>query len=80
MNSKPIQDNVAGLVKSFIDIPVMLKKAETYCLAFSQQVLAHRTENFERVDSHFTADGLQATYMCNLDSRLYTVKITPSKG
>jgi hypothetical protein len=57
----------------------VIEKAKTYCTAFSLEVLKQRTEHFQKIDVHFDADGLVAIYKCNIDSRTYTVKVTPSK-
>ncbi|MBE3144243.1 MAG: hypothetical protein IMZ61_10020 [Planctomycetes bacterium] len=58
-----------------------IKKAETFCMAFAIDFLQQRgrSGNFEKVDSHYDADGLVTTYRCAIDGRIYTVKVTPSK-
>lgn len=72
-------DMFENLVKELAWLPVQLKKIETFCLKMSSEVFKPKTEHFERVDSHYDADGLVVTYKCNLDGRIYTVKVTPSK-
>jgi hypothetical protein len=72
-------DSIACLAKSFAEIPAILKKAETFCFEFFVDFLPEQKGNFTRVNSHYTADGLLATYKCARDGRLYDVKITPRR-
>ena len=68
-----------SLLEDFVGIPALLKKAETYCMEFAIEFLRQKSGNFEKVDSHYDADGLVTTYKCARDGRIYTVKVTPSK-
>lgn len=72
-----IFDNIA---KSIAETHTELKNAETHCCDFSMEVLKHKSEHFEKLDLYFEADGLVAVYKCDIDDKLYTVKITPQKG
>lgn len=56
-----------------------LKSIETFCMKLSSEVFREKTEHFERIDGHFDVDGLIAKYKCNLDNRIYSIKITASK-
>lgn len=66
-------------VKSFMQIPVLLKSIETYCFEFAHEFLKHQSGNFTRTDLHYDVDGMVALYHCARDGRTYTVKITASK-
>jgi hypothetical protein len=68
-----------SLLKSFTEIPALLKKAATYCLDLSVEILKGYSEHFEKVDVHYEIDGLLCTYKCKIDGRKYYVKITPER-
>jgi len=49
----------------------------TYCSCLAREIMGNRsTEHFEFDNTHFVADGVVVHYRCNLDNRMYTVKVT----
>ena len=67
---------IEALLKDLTQTPADIKKIETHCFDLSIELLRD-SEHFKKIDSHFEADGLLCTYLCNLDNRKYTVKVTP---
>jgi hypothetical protein len=66
-------------VQSIAEVPALLKKAETFCMAFAIEFLKEKSRNFTKINSFYDTEGLVTTYRCNLDGRIYTIKVTPSK-
>jgi hypothetical protein len=68
------------LVKTFKNAPALREKDTTFCWDLNMEVLKHDSVHFKKVDVHYEADGLVCVYKCDIDDKLYTVKITPQKG
>lgn len=73
----PTEDLLKDLIRNQVDTINILKKATTHCFDLSQEVFKKTSPNFERVDSHYSLDGLIVKYKCNIDNRIYNVHITP---
>ena len=71
--------DLAAVAQSFIEIPAILKKAETHCFEFSMEFLKQESGNFKRKSLYFDADGLVAIYECSRDGLDYEIRITPRK-
>jgi hypothetical protein len=72
----PVRDRrELAFLEALFHPAIALKKAETFCLKLSAEVMAKKTEHFELINLHFEIDGLLATYKCAIDERTYEVKI-----
>jgi len=79
--SDPLFDMLANVARQATKDMVALESAKTFNSLLDHEVLELKsTEHFERIDSHYTADGVLVKYRCNLDGRTYSVKITADKG
>ena len=63
-------------------VPILkpvLKSATTYCFELGWELLKPKSDHFTRTAVNYEAEGLLVRYHCSIDSRTYTVRITPSK-
>jgi hypothetical protein len=73
----PNDDLLKDLIRNQVDTINIHKKATTHCFSLSHEVFKKDTPNFERIESHYSLDGLIVKYKCNIDNRIYNVHITP---
>ena len=72
-----IFEQLAQMNREMVKAMVQLPEITTYCGQLNQEVLSKNTEHFRMIDLHYTFDGLLVTYLCSLDGKTYSVKITP---
>ena len=75
MKDMDLQNLMTGLVST----QKKMTDATSYCGQLAQEVLKAETKQFHRTGLHYVSDGLVAVYLCDIDDRMYTVKITPNK-
>lgn len=72
-----MKDSLGEMMLGIADSLRKLPDITTYCSLLVHEVMGMKsTEHFERVDSLFVSDGVVAKYRCNIDGRMYTVKVT----
>ena len=67
------------LINTLKDTAAIREKETTYCWDLNMEVLKRDSVHFKKVDVHYEADGLVCVYKCDIDDKLYTVKVTPQK-
>ena len=72
--------NLGDMIKT-VTQAIYGPKSLTYNSLLVHEVMGMRsTEHFERVDSHYTFDGVLVKFRCNIDGREYHVKVTAVKS
>jgi hypothetical protein len=57
----------------------IMEESKTFNSLLVHEVMQKSTEHFERVDSHYSSEGVLAKYKCNVDGRTYSVKVSADK-